>query len=272
MAEYSEIVNRAEWDGATLSASIPPEWAQGKTIFGGLTVGLSLNAMQRHTDQSDHLRSAQTAFIAPVRAGDVAVSTNILRVGRSVTHVEATVRQHGAVCCRVLACYGNDRESSVEVAALAAPSLPLPDELQTIPYMPGISPDFARYVDYRWTPESVPFLGRGKGTASGYIRLRESSVMSPDLFALLVDAWPSPALSMQKGPSPVSSLTWDMELMHPHGDYRSDDWWTIHAAIDATVNGYVHETAHMWAADGVLVARAMQTVSVYQRGERFMTR
>ena len=263
MSTYTEIVRQSTWDGNTLRATAPADWGQGHTIFGGVIAGLALRALQNIVESERPLRSLLTAFVAPVRAGDIVITTQVLRAGRNVTHAEAKVMQDGTLRCSLLACYGRDRETPVHVAAAAMPELAAPEELTPAPFVPGISPQFTKLLDYRWTYASMPFLGNGSGTTDGWIRLREESRMGPDLFAILVDAWPTPALSMLNGPAPVSSLTWSLEIIELNPAHRADDWWRIHAYIDSAAAGYVYGDAVIWGPDGRLAARSRQTVSVY---------
>lgn len=264
--DYNEIVEASEWDGTTLQATLSDDWGQGRTIFGGLTTGLALYATGKRVADGRRLRTSLTSFVNPIRAGDVSIATNVLRAGRNVTHVEATISQQSAVCTRVLACYGADRASTLLVEAPQMIPLSPPEQLATFPFVPNISPEFARYIDYRWKPESVPYLGKGNGTSSGWIRLHATGPLRADHLALIVDAWPSSALAMMKGPVPVSSLTWNLELLHQQPNWRADDWWAVHASIDTVVDGYVHGSALVWSVDGVLVARSQQLVSIYSRG------
>ncbi len=210
------------------------------------------------------MRSALTSFVGPVRAGDVAITTQVLRTGRNVTHAQAHVLQGDAHCCTVLACFGKERDTPVHIAPPVMPDELDVDALATPPFAPGISPAFTRDVDYRWTSESMPYLGNGTGSSDGWIRLHEASPITPDLFMLLADAWPSPALAMLHGPAPISSLTWSLEVFDLNPVHRADDWWRIHACIDSAAHGYVHEDALVWGPDGAPAARSRQTVSVYQ--------
>lgn len=263
MADYSHIVQQAQWRDDVLHAVIAEDWGQGRTIFGGLSAGLAVHAMLPQVVAGRPLRSALTSFVGPVRAGEVAIHPRLLRSGRNVTHVRADVIQDDAVCCTVLACFGMDRDTPVHVEPSPMQPLPAPEELPSPPFVPGISPEFTRYVDYRWTHESMPYLGNGDGSSDGWIRLREASAVTPDRFMLLADAWPSPALAMLQGPAPVSSLTWSLEIFDLGSHHRTDAWWRIHACIDAASSGYVHEDALIWAPDGSPAARSRQTVSVY---------
>ncbi len=265
MEGYSEIIKSSSWDGSTLHATVSDVWGQGRTIFGGLTCGLALYALQRTVDDDRPLRSVMTSFIGPIRAGEIEVTTRTLRTGRNVTHAEATIQHNSALCSTLLACYGSDRESPIHVDSTPMPVLPPPEELTALPFVPGLSPEFSRYIDYRWMPDSIPYQGKGAGTASGWVRLHGSGPMRTDHFALLVDAWPSPALAMLQAPTPISSLTWNMEIVNHDAAYLVDDWWAIHAVIESIDAGYAHGSAYVWAPDGALVARSQQTVSVYKR-------
>jgi acyl-CoA thioesterase len=263
VASYADIVGRVDWDRAPALATIPEEWNQGRTVFGGLTAGLALRALLRQVDPERQLRSVLTSFVGPVRAGDVAITSQILRTGQNVTHAQASIIQADACCCTILACFGTDRDTAVQYEAPPMPILPEPETLVHAPFVPGITPEFTRNVDYRWTPESMPYLGNGTGSSDGWIRMFDESTISPDLLMLLVDAWPSPSLAMIQGLAPVSSLTWSLELFHLNPSDRASDWWRIHSCIDSAAEGYVYEDALIWTAHGTPVARSRQTVSIY---------
>ena len=143
VATYSEIVEQAQW-GATTHASISEDWAQGRTIFGGLSAGLALRGLLPQVDPERPLRSALTSFVGPVRAGDVAITTQVLRTGRNVTHAQAHVLQGDAHCCTVLACFGKERDTPVHIAPPVMPDELDVDALATPPFAPGISPAFTR--------------------------------------------------------------------------------------------------------------------------------
>lgn len=262
---YLDIVQSSTREGDTLRATVPADWAQGRTIFGGVSAGLALYAMQALVAADRPLRSVLVSFVGPVRAGEVHIQPRLLRAGRNVTHMEATVQQEDAVCTSALACFGRERDTPVHVAPPSVPGLPAPEELVAPPFVPGISPEFTRFVDYRWTQESMPYLGNGTGTTDGWIRLHEDAGIRPDLFALIADAWPSPALAMLNGHAPISSLTWSLEIFRLDPAHRADDWWRIRACIDSAADGYVHEDAMIWAPDGSVAARSRQTVSIYAR-------
>jgi acyl-CoA thioesterase len=263
MASYSDIVGQVDWDSVPALATISDDWCQGRTVFGGLTTGLALRALLTQVDPERPLRSVLASFVGPVQVGDVAITTQILREGQNVTHAQANIVQEDACCCTILACFGKDRDSAVRHDASPMPAMADPEALIRAPFVPGITPEFTRNVDYRWTSESMPYLGNGTGTSDGWIRMLDECAISPDLLMLLVDAWPSPALAMLQGPAPVSSLTWGLEIFHLNPQHRASDWWRIHSCIESAAEGYVYEDALIWAADGAPVARSRQTVSVY---------
>jgi len=59
------------------------------------------------------LRALQTNFIAPIGAGRLTVSVHVLREGKSVRQVQATVTQRDEVAALMVGVFGSDRETTV---------------------------------------------------------------------------------------------------------------------------------------------------------------
>lgn len=79
---------------------------------GGIVTAIALRAMQdRLSDPSQRLRTLHTAFVAQVAHGPVDVEVELLRAGRSMSHLRAEVRNPGSVRGHVTtAVFGSRRE------------------------------------------------------------------------------------------------------------------------------------------------------------------
>src|SRR3954464_3422552 len=78
-------------------ASIRDAWNLRPLPQGGIVTALALRAM---TDTLDHpeqrLRTLHTTFVAQVAAGPVTIEVELLRQGRSMSHLRAEVMNTGA--------------------------------------------------------------------------------------------------------------------------------------------------------------------------------
>ena len=106
MANFGEVLDSLRRDGEGWAVVIPRAWSNGRTVFGGLQVALSVRAMRGALNEALGdgkgdisalpLRSLQTTFVAPVAAGTpVALRAEFLRSGRSATHARCDLLQDG---------------------------------------------------------------------------------------------------------------------------------------------------------------------------------
>src|SRR6476469_8325353 len=86
--------SRAATDG--LSATIPDDWMQGRTSYGGFSAALALVAAQRLAEDLPPLRSATVNFVGPL-AGEVAVRARLVRRGRNASWVSAEVESAAGI-------------------------------------------------------------------------------------------------------------------------------------------------------------------------------
>lgn len=258
---FDELITLAGEDSLVL----PESWGQGRATFGGLVAALVVTRMQQLVADGRAMRALQVSFVGPVAPGEpMTIEAELLREGKAVSQVQGRIVQGGAVRLVVLASFGGSRESVVQVAAEPAVSVAAPDSLQSLPYMPGLSPEFVQHVDMRWAFGGFPFTGNTSREMGGWMRFRETSKAFSDAHLVaLVDAWPPAVLPHLKGPAPASSLSWSMELLYPRPELKPGDWLLYRATIDQAGAGYGHTHANIWNSDGELVAISRQTVTVF---------
>jgi hypothetical protein len=79
----------------------------------------------------------------------------------------------------------------------------------------------------------------------------------------MVDAIPSPALSMLAKPTPASTLTWMVAFLGGSEANTDSGWWRIDAETSEAEGGYTTLTSLLRGPDGRPVARSHQVVMVY---------
>jgi acyl-CoA thioesterase len=245
--------------------NIPDKWGQGRATFGGLVAGLLFEKILPHVQEGRPVKSIMVSFVAPVTPGESDVHVRVLRTGKAATQVQATMYQNDQACAVLIASFGGDRESIINIEAQAAPNFSAPQDTKEFPFIKGLTPDFSQYFDYRYTQGNMPFMGNGEHTLGGFIKLHEAAqgpIQVSELLSLL-DAWPPTVFALLKRPTSGSTLTWNISFVHEPEDCTANDWWQYQADIKSSAHGYSHIDANMWDKNGRLTLMSRQTVSVF---------
>lgn len=245
--------------------SVPEKWGQGRATFGGLVAGILFEKILPLVEKGRPVKSIMVSFIAPITPGESDVHVRVLREGKAVTQVQATAYQNDQACAVVLASFGADRESIINIEAQCAPSFHAPQDTKEFPYIQGLTPDFSQYFDYRYTQGNMPFMGNGEHKIGGFIKLHEPAkgpIQISELLSLL-DAWPPTVFALLKRPTSGSTLAWNISFVSEPEDCTASDWWQYEADIKTSAHGYSHIDANMWDKHGRLTLMSRQTVSVF---------
>ncbi len=233
-------------------------WGQGRALFGGLVAEACLRAMATVVPAGRTLRSMTATLPAPVAPGRFEVHPTLLRSGSAITFTACELRQDGQVCAVVQAAWGADRPTRLRVDPPGAPPMPPPDSRPVFPFLPGVTPNFTQHYDYRWTVDRLPFSGADRAHIQGWVRPRADAPVDDATLAALVDAWPSPVLSLADRPVPASTVTWHLNLVAPVGEAPADAWWAWDATVSASDHGYADMEGRLYDAHGRLVAVSRQ--------------
>lgn len=253
---------RTREDGFDLS--IPEDWHQGRTAYGGLSAALALaGAQQVGGGELPPLRSAQVSFVGPL-SGPVEVRARVLRKGRNATWIAAEVLRDGEVGLLASFAFMGAIDSVVAFDERPAPAGVIPpEEARAVPT--ERSPLFLQHhFDVRYA------LPRGEGPkrpeAVWWARLHEggdAAAIDPMVHLLAcADALPPGVMPLLPPRAPVSSMTWHCNLLDPKPATR-DGWWLIRVASDYARSGGASEAIDIWNADGVPVLASMQSVAVF---------
>lgn len=249
-----------------LTVTVPEKWGQGRATFGGMVAALMYQKLALKVESGRKVRSVTLSFVGPVAPGDMDVVVKVLRAGKGATQLQGMAYQNDQVCAVMLASFAADRESMIEVPFAFAPETKSPEDGMALPYLPGLSPDFSQYFDYRFTEGRMPFMGSEEPDIGGWIRLKEAresnGISVPEILALL-DAWPPAALSMLKKPASFSSLSWNISFVNLPQQFNVTNWWQYHADIQQSQNGYSHIDSAMWDQEGGIAVISRQTASVF---------
>ncbi|HEU0065641.1 MAG TPA: thioesterase family protein, partial [Sphingomonas sp.] len=102
----------------------------------------------------------------------------------------------------------------------------------------------------------------GSGEWLRWTRLREREGLDPAVELMAIgDALPPAALKLLGGFAPVSSMTWQINLLGTPA--TADGWWLLNAATDYARDGSSSQRMMVWNAGGAPVAEHIQSVAVF---------
>jgi len=128
-------------DGAYV-AHIGEEWNCPIVPHGGLVTAAALRAMAEEIgDPEQSLRSVSTVFAAQVQAGDVEIDVSVLRRGRSLTQLAASVHNPDAAAGHSLVAVFGTARPGFEFTDVKPPAVPPPHECPSFGDPPP--PEFA---------------------------------------------------------------------------------------------------------------------------------
>jgi acyl-CoA thioesterase len=255
MTPIADILAAATRDDG-LRTSIPADWMQGRTAFGGLSAALALQAALEAEPDLPPLRSAQVAFIGPL-AGEVRVTATRLRRGRNAAFLQSDVVSEAGLGLRATFVFMAPLSSAIahDAAPRASLSPPVPDaELYT-------GPD-------EFFTGNFNFLDHQPGTGPAewlrWARLRAREGLHPFVELIAIgDALPPAAFKLAEDRRvPVSSLDWQINFLTAE-PATEDGWWLLHAAADRARDGYSSQRMTIWNAAGDPIAEAMQGVAIF---------
>jgi acyl-CoA thioesterase len=266
--DFSAVLASIERAGeGSLRVSVPPDWLQGRTVFGGMQMALAARAMRLAMPDEVRalpLRSAQITFVGPVAGGEaVELRAEVLRRGRSTVHARCELIQGGAVGASAVAIFGVARPSQF-VHELPAPDPGRPPEGVSLPTMdPRRAPAFIQHFETRWAYGDVPFSGFPEPRSMIYARLRDRECGPEDAVLALADVIPTPVLSMLTQPAPASSLSWMIEVLRDPAQLDLHGWCLIDTSVRAGTDGYLSQTSVLHGPDGHAYSVSHQTVGIF---------
>ena len=237
--------------------SIPDNWLQGRTAYGGFSAALALHVAQRSDTDLPPLRSAQIAFIGPL-SGAITLRASRLRRGRNAAFIQVDVESAAGLGLRATFVFMRAIESVIDHRTGATPDFPAPDA-ETTTYRGHRGVAFSQNFDL------VDRRDDGVGAAEWlrWARLADRDGLDPMVELIAVaDCLPPSALKLLGGPAPLSSMTWLLNILGPQPTTR-DGWWLLRATTDYVHAGSSSQTMAIWNADGLPIAEQMQSVAIF---------
>ena len=262
--DYLELAKQQK-QNPNMEMSASKDWAQGRTVFGGLSACILYAASKEYVEADRVLRSMNTSFVGPLLSQvPFRIEVEIVRAGKNVSQLQARAIQNDKVCVLSQLCFGGDRASKIIVENHEKHNMEVPKKGNFLPQIPKITPKFLRHFELAITQGGIPFTGKDKSAYSGWMRFKKPPANIVDAHIIsLIDVMPAPLLQMLKWPAPVSTVSWNVEFIHPHRQLLPSDWFALKSHTRQAANGYGHIEATIWDMHGEVIALSRQTVAIF---------
>lgn len=256
----AELLAEARLLDSGFGMSVPADWLQGRTAYGGFSAALALTAALRAGGAHlPPLRSAQVSFVGPLY-GELEVTARVLRLGKNATWVAAEVLREGEVSLLASFVFMGPVPSSLHLDDRPVPTGLIAPETAKVLVPNPMMPAFIQQLEIRF---ALPPSAEKQPELCWWVRLKDRSGLDAmSELMLIADALPSGALPLLDPGTPASSMTWQMNLLDPAPTTR-DGWWLLRSRADFAENGGVSQAMHIWNADGAAIASGMQAVAVF---------
>jgi acyl-CoA thioesterase len=276
MSAWDDLQIRA--DGAKpgrYCATISDPWMLAVVPQGGIAAALAVEAMADTLgDATQTPRTLTAVFAGKVDAGPVEIDVQVLRRGRSMSQLTATVRNPGQEAgLTAIAAFGAPRRG-FSFTDLQMPAVDGPEGRRSFrdPLPDGVEFEFTRPPMPFWEEivEARPVIGRppwepfedGPAETASWYRIDDPPVLPdgtlhPAALIVVCDTMPG-AVGQKLGPDagpwfgPSVDLT--VHLLEP----APAGWLLAHNRARHAGDGYASVDQSLWTADGRLVAYATQ--------------
>ena len=244
---------------------VPCSWAQGRTVYGGLSAGLLCDAASQGVDPDRRLRYLKVGFLRPLETEKpFRIEMEEISAGRTVVVRSAQIVQDGVARVTAQANFVTRLGSQVEIETFLPPTLkPWSDEGAMRMRGHGF-PAFTQFLDFQATTKGLPFQGGEVPEIGGWMRFATApDTITKSHLICLIDAWPPPPVSYYDQVVPMSTINWGIHFAEPLDGVRGDDFLGYLARVNFFRDGYGSSSADIWTPDGRLLAKSYQTFVIY---------
>jgi acyl-CoA thioesterase len=244
-----------------LEFAAPPEWLQGRTVYGGLSAALALQSAVRAV-QGDlpPLRVAMVSFVGPA-SGGLRFRSQLLRQGKSTTSIAVDGLVGGNICVRAEFLFAAARSSAVHHDFLPCPSVDRPESCAPLHAREGAPASLGNF-DIRPATAILPMSGAIDPVLTAWARHGDASGVDPAVALIaLADALPPAALATVRQMVPFSSMAWTLDF--PQEVQSGDTWHLMRSTSRRAGDGYSYQSMEIWDEAGRLVLTGSQSVAIF---------
>jgi acyl-CoA thioesterase len=262
MSAFTDLLTETHRDGEAWVSHVTDDWRQGRTLYGGLSAALCLNAALEAFADLPPLRSAQFAFVGPA-AGEVRAVPALLRQGKSATSAAVDLAGEAGLATRALFTFGAGRPSAYARTNLPAPAVPAPETCGPF-FRDDGRPTFSQHFDVRNAGGARPVTGAADPDVLVWLRHHDLPARTTLTGLLaLADATPPAAMSAFTAPAPISTMTWMVDVVGDCAAVGPDGWLLMSSRAETIADGYSAQGMTLWTADGRPLIAARQMVAVF---------
>jgi acyl-CoA thioesterase len=242
--------------------TVPPDWCQGRTAYGGLSAALAVQAAQSGSGLAlPPLRSAHFSFIGPA-TGDLGFRTQVLRQGKSAVSVSVDVLAGEQVATRAALVFAHPRASRVAHDFSSRPQAAGPDDCRPFgPEAKQVAPVFAQNFEMRPAGGARPISNAAHPELLWWVRHVDARGIDPAVaLVALADAMPPAAITCFVEPAPISTMTWSIDLPVPA---TAGEWYLMRSFSRQAGDGYSFQEMEVWDEHGRSVMWGRQTVAIF---------
>ena len=261
MTRFCDLMSALTRDGDAFRTTVPDDWLQGRTAYGGLSAALCLEGARRALADLPPLRSGQFTLIGPA-AGPLSIHVSTLRRGKSAVFVNADLIGEAGLAARAVLSFGTARPSVLDYADLPAPNVaaiadspPFFEQKSTI--------NFQQHFESRMAGGARPFTPGAVPEYRIWFRHRDSSAWDGIVpLIALADAPPPPAMVIFPQAAPISTMTWSLDVLSD-APATNEGWWLIGSKTETSYQGYSTQSMMVWNSDLKPVIAHRQNVAVF---------
>lgn len=265
MSQFDDETRLTPAGDTAFEGLVDSAWNIGTNPNGGYLLCLALSALRKAAPEHPDPVSVTVHFLRPGLAGQPCrIDTQVLRTGRTLSTVRATLMQDGVPRLEVLAALGDLVADTQPTITLEPPEIPPPDQcLQRSGEAQGVELSILDRLDIRLHPAEARAGTAGRAQVTGWIRLRDGR--PPDTLAsvLFADTFPPAVFGLLGvvGWVPTVELT-------VHVRRRPAPGWMLGQFRAQDLNdGRLIEDGALWDSAGNLVVQSRQ-LALVRLGER----
>ena len=243
--------------------TLPANWLQGRTAYGGLTAALALQAAinQHHRVATPlpPLQAAQISFIAPM-AGALRFESTLLRQGKSAVSVSVDGFADDKIGLRASFIFAQPRPSAIAHQRTPMPQVE-PPEAYPETQERAQAPVFLSNFDVRYIG-NTPVCAAQTPDLLAWVRFGDSVADVHPAVALLAmgDCLAPAAMASFTEFAPASSMNWTLHFAQVA---QPDEWFLLQSQSLHAAHGYAYQTMQVWNAQGQPLLLGSQTVAVF---------
>ncbi len=260
---FSEVSALTATGAGTFVAEVDAEWTIGGKPNGGYLLAMLARAAVDRGEHDDVVCASAMYLRAP-EPGRVVVDAELLRAGRSASHVRVRMSQEGVACVEALIITGQLDGAAVADWTGGSPPISGAAYEDAIP-LPARRADGARVaimgqVSVRLDPDSTGFTSgqpTGSGTIRGWLALPGDEAFDPVSLCYAVDGFPPATFDIRfTGWVPTLQLSAYVRARPAPGPVR------VLQQVGLIDGGRFDESCHVWDRTGRLVAHSVQLAGI----------